>query len=193
MRLSIGFGALILAGCARHFSPSSTAACSEPPKRALVPFAPVQAVALSGNYELVVVAQTGPGRGRTAVGPLHLEETDTLHRYYVHVFEGPWHRYGDHPLRGWTRLAGDIGLATAGIPLDSRDSTLPGVVSSLDSVRAGLVLMLGYRPMLDGGYNEFSVTRELGDGFAGRWTSSLGYTNYEAAGYFCAFKKKSSD
>ncbi len=47
--------------------------------------------------------------------------------------------------------------------------------------------MLGNQPsMNDGGYNEFTVTGAADDWFTGRWQSSLGPTDYRAAGFFCA-------
>jgi hypothetical protein len=49
--------------------------------------------------------------------------------------------------------------------------------------------MLGYRPMLDGGYNELTVTDANGDGFAGRWESSIGTMTYRASGFFCARRR----
>jgi hypothetical protein len=90
---------------------------------------------------------------------------------------------------GWADLRGDVGLATAGTPLASRDSTVPGVVSALDSLVRGLTFMLGYRLMLDGGGNELTVTRAERNRLEGRWESSIGPTTYRAAGFFCAQRR----
>lgn len=90
---------------------------------------------------------------------------------------------------GWAELRGDVGLATAGTPLASRDSTTPGVVSGLDSLVGGLAFMLGYRLMLDGGGNVLTVTRAEGNRFAGRWESRIDPTTYRAAGFFCAQRR----
>lgn len=40
--------------------------------------------------------------------------------------------------------------------------------------------------MFNGGWNELTLTRLNPAGFAGQWRSSLGITDYRAAGYFCA-------
>lgn len=45
---------------------------------------------------------------------------------------------------------------------------------SLDSLHGGLHFMLGYQPMLDGGYNDFTVTAADAKEFSGRWESELG-------------------
>jgi hypothetical protein len=180
--------AVAIIACARTRTGESAPVCAVPPAIPLAPFATAIAERLDGDYLLLVVAQSGPRRGRAAHGPLHLARTDTLHRYYNNVLGQEWRRIGNHPLMGWTSLEGEVGMATAGTPLDSRDSTFPGVVSNLDSLRSGLRFMLGYRPMLDGGGNEFVVTRVGANEFAGRWMSRLGYTTYAAAGYFCAVR-----
>ena len=87
----------------------------------------------------------------------------------------------------------EVGLMTAGTPLESRDANRPGVVASLDSLRGGLEFMLGYQPMLDGGYNALTVTSTRDDLFAGRWESSIGTVDYHAAGYFCAQRRASGN
>jgi hypothetical protein len=159
--------------------------CDVPPTQALVPFAPRTAEALAGEYRLVLVSQVGPRSGKSSSGDLHLARNDTLHRYYLNALGG-WRRRGDRPLYGWAELRGDVGLATAGTPLESRGSDQPGVATDLDSLVEGFRLRLGYRLMFDGGWNELKVTRVSHSGFAGRWESSVGMTNYRAAGYFCA-------
>jgi hypothetical protein len=40
--------------------------------------------------------------------------------------------------------------------------------------------------VMDGGYNQFTVTSATGDEFDGHWESSLGPTDYRATGFFCA-------
>jgi hypothetical protein len=160
--------------------------CSVPSTQALVPFPPHTAEALAGEYRLVLVSQFGPRSGKSLSGELHLARNDTLHRYYLNALGGGWRRRGDRPLYGWAKLRGDVGLATAGTPLESRDSTQPGVVTDLDSLGEGFRLRLGYRPMFDGGWNELTVTTVGPAGFAGHWESSVGMTDYRAAGYFCA-------
>lgn len=160
--------------------------CAAPPTEALIPFSPRTVEALSGDYHVVLVSLVGPRSGRSSRGELHLTPNDTLHRYYRKALGGGWRRVGDRPLYGWAELDGDVGLATAGTPVESRAIDQPGVVTELDSLVEGLRLRLGYRPMFDGGWNELTVTRLGGTGFAGRWRSSVGITDYRSAGYFCA-------
>lgn len=155
---------------------------------ALAPFAPARALALAGSYELTIVADSGPRAGHSARGTLSLTPNDTLHRYYVNLGAG-WARHGDRPLIGWGEFRGDVGLMTAGTPIDSHDPAQPGVAFVLDSLSGGLRFMLGDRRILDGGYNEFTVTAATDDWFAGRWESSLGPTTYRATGFFCAHRQ----
>ena len=189
-------GILILfvaaSGCATAGGRSG-GSCTAPPSAPLVPFPPSRAIGLAGTYDIVLVADLGPRVGDSARGVIHLAKTDTLHRYYINAFGQGSRRNGDRPLFGWGELHGDIGLMTAGTPLASRDSAVPGVVASLDSLRGGLRFMLGYRLMLDGGFNELTVTSSDAAGFAGRWESSAGPTTYRAAGYFCARRRASDD
>jgi hypothetical protein len=179
-------------GCATAGGRSNES-CTAPPSAVLVPFAPSRAVDLAGTYDFTLVADSGPRAGHTAYGVIYLAKTDTLHRYYINPFGQRPRRYGDRPLFGWGELHGEIGLMTAGTPLASRDSTVPGVVSSLDSLRGGLRFMLGYRLMLDGGFNQLTVTRSDAAGFAGRWESSVGPTTHRATGFFCASRRATDD
>ena len=179
-----------LAGCAQARRTAAHDACTPPPSRALVPFAPARALALAGEYEITLLADEGPRTGQAAHGSISLHPSDTLRRYYVNPFGQGWRRRGDRPLMGWGQLHGDVGLMTAGTSLASRDSTWPGIVSSLDSLGAGLRFMFGYRLMLDGGFNELTVTAVSPDGFHGRWESSMGMTTYQAAGFFCARRRR---
>jgi hypothetical protein len=162
----------------------------EPPtaSAALAPFAPAQALGLVGDYQLTIVADSGPRLGHSARGSITIAPNDTLHRYYVNAPGQGRRRRGDRPLVGWGEIHGDVGLMTAGTPIDSRDPAEPGIAFGLDSLRGGLHFMLGYQPMLDGGYNDFIVTVTAAGGFAGRWTSSLGPTTYRATGFFCAHR-----
>jgi len=183
----------MIAACARTRTGDISTSCAEPPAIPLVPFSSALAQRLSGDYSFTAIAKSGPRRGKAAHGVLHLVSADTLQRCYVHVFKGPTRRIGEQPLVGWTDLAGDIGMSTGGVPLDSRDSTNPGVASRLDSLRSGLRFMLGFRPILDGGGNEFVVTRVSVDEFAGHWSSQMGYTTDRADGYFCAVRMTARD
>jgi hypothetical protein len=175
--------------CASLRGGSGGAECQPPSSTALVPFPPARALALAGNYDLTLVADSGPRTGHTARGIISLIPNDTLHRYYINPLGQGWRRRGDRPLIGWGDLHGDVGLMTAGTPLESRDPTLPGVAFGLDSLRGGLRFMLGSQPMMDGGYNELTVTAADDNRFAGRWQSSLGPTNYRATGFFCAHRR----
>ena len=179
-------------GCATAGGRSG-GSCTPPPSAPLVPFAPSRAIALAGTYDFTLVADLGPRTGHAAHGIIHLANTDTLRRYYTNSLGQGWRRRGDRPLFGWGELRGNVGLATAGTPLASRDSALPGVVASLDSLHGGLRFMLGYRPMLDGGFNELIVTSSNVAGFAGRWESSVGITTYRAAGFFCAHRRTTDE
>jgi hypothetical protein len=156
-----------------------------------VPFAPARALALAGDYELTIVADTGERAGHVARGTITLVANDTLHRFYINPLKQGWRRRGDRPLIGWGTIRGNVGLETAGTPIESRDPELPGILVSLDSLRGGLRFALGYRPMLDGGFNEFTVTSSNEEGFAGRWFASIGPTNYRATGFFCARSRSS--
>jgi hypothetical protein len=161
----------------------------KPPRTPLAPFSSALAERLAGDYSFTVIAKSGPRSGKIAHGVLHLVIADTLQRYYVHGFKDELRRIGNQTLMGWAELDGDVAMSTGGVPLDSRDSVLPGVASRLDSLGSGLRFMLGYRPMLDGGYNEFVVTQVSVNEFAGRWSSQMGYTTYRADGYFCAVRR----
>ncbi len=116
-----------------------------------------------------LVALDGPRAGQVARGTLALVPTDTVHRLYDTRFGAPRRRRDERPLRGWAELRGEVGLETAGTPLDSRDPALPGVVSILDSAQSRLTLRLGDRLMFDGGFNELTVTEAGDDGFVGQW------------------------
>jgi len=179
----------LVSGCAGVGWKSTGPECAPPPLVPLVPFSPARAEALIGEYDFVFVADVGPRAGHSAHGRIHLTATDTLRRYYINPFGQGWLRRGDRPLMGWAELRGDVGLATAGAPLTSRDPAAPGVVSVLDSLVRGLTFMLGYRLMLDGGGNELTVTRAEGNRFEGRWESGIGPTTYRAAGFFCAQRR----
>jgi hypothetical protein len=181
----LGFSVATLSACATlrggggSCQPSSASA-------ALAPFAPADALAFVGDYELTIVAESGPRPGHSARGSMSIAPNDTLHRYYINAQGQGWRRRGDRPLIGWGQVDGDVGLMTAGTPIESRDPAEPGIVFRLDSVGGGFRFMLGYRPMHDGGYNQFIVTDTTDTGFAGRWHSSLGPTTYRASGFFCA-------
>jgi hypothetical protein len=176
------------AACGRaragHVAPS----CTEPPTAPVAPLPPSLVEQLAGDYEFIVIAKSGPRKGAVGRGRLHLELADDFNRYNGYFLKEPSRRAREQTLLGWTNLDADLGIATAGVPLDSHDHARPGVSSSLDTLRSGLTLMLGYRPMLDGGGNEFDVTRISPSEVAGRWSSSLGYTTYHAGGYFCAIR-----
>lgn len=178
-----------IAACTPPHSTELSRSCAKPPATPLVPFSSVLAERFAGDFSFAVVATSGPRSGNTARGVLHLVIADTLQRYYPHAFKNDNRRIGDRPLVGWAELDGDVAMSTGGVPLDSRDSALPGVSTSLDSVRSGLRFNLGYRPMLDGGFNEFVITQISANEFAGRWSSQMGYTTDRAAGYFCAVRR----
>ncbi len=179
---------LASAACGRARPPHVAPSCTEPPIVPVAPLSPIFVEQLAGDYEFIVIAKSGPRKGAIARGTLHLERADDFNRYNGYFLKEPSRRAREQTLVGWTDLAGDLGIATAGVPLDSHDHARPGVSSSLDSSRSGLTLMLGYRPMLDGGFNEFNVTRISASEVAGRWSSGLGYTTYSAGGYFCAIR-----
>ena len=167
--------------------------CRIPPSRPLA-LTPEQAIALTGEYDFAVVADVGPGKHRVSRGSLHLEPADTLYRYHGD-FKQRLRKGYERPLIGWANIDDQvIGLATAGVRLDSRDRNRPGVVSDVrQGDDEGMRLMLGYQPMLDGGFNEFVITRAEGNAFAGRWESGAGMTTYRAAGYFCATRRAEGD
>jgi hypothetical protein len=84
---------------------------------ALAPFPPARALALAGNYELTIVADSGPRPGHSARGSISIAPNDTLHRYYVNALGLGWRRRGDRPLIGWGEIRGEVGLMTAGTPI----------------------------------------------------------------------------
>ncbi len=146
----------------------------------------MRALALAGRYSLTLVAVDGPRAGAIARGAITLVPTDSLHRFHETTFGAPRRLREERPLRGWAELQGDVGLQTAGTPLDSRDLEQPGVTSHLGAARGDLRFRLGDRLMFDDGFNELTVTETGDGGFAGHWRSSFGYTTYRAGGYFCA-------
>jgi hypothetical protein len=105
--------ATTMAACSTLRS-SSDDECRPAPASALVPFAPVRALALAGAYDLTLVADSGPRVGQVARGRIALVRNDTLHRYYINPLGQGWRRRGDRPLIGWGDLHGDVGLVTAG-------------------------------------------------------------------------------
>lgn len=176
----------LVVGCASMSGSAGERGCVPPAAAPRGDMTVARALALAGRYTLTVVALEGPRAGKVARGMVTLVPTDTLHRFYETRLGAPRRLRDERPLRGWAELRGDVGLQSAGTPLDSREPELPGVVSTLDSRESHLALRLGERLVFDGGFNELIVT-ETGDaGFSGRWHSSLGYTTYHAGGYFCA-------
>jgi hypothetical protein len=177
-------GVFLLAGCS-----GANAGQSDPQ-----PCAPVEAAAaavtaegLGGEYNLSLVATSGPKRGTTAAGTLALMAQDSAYRSLESegrapdtTFTLPW--YG-----------------TADVDLSSVGAVAPGDPKSTDPASPGVLVMEGPgRVMLrlgseanrrgvrrfDGAFTALQVQQVTDKGFAGTWQS--GGADEPSSGHFCA-------
>jgi hypothetical protein len=177
-------GVLLLAGCS-----GANAGQSDPQ-----PCGPVQAVAsavtasgLGGEYNLRLVATSGPKRGSTAAGRMTLMAQDSAHRKLESEggsrdtnFTLPWY--------GTTEL--DFASVGAVVPGDatSSDPASPGVLVMEGPGRVMLRMgsMANRRDVrrFDGAFTALQVQQVTEKGFAGTWQSGGG--DEPSSGHFCA-------
>lgn len=146
---------------------------------------------LAGDYDLVLVSSWEREAGRSLRGLLHLEPTDSLHRFYELGFAGR-HRADDRPLWGWlTLLYSDVTVPRTADPA-SHDPDHPGVL-----LHASGRLELGVWRGNDGSSTSLAVQRVWPLGFSGHWSSDLGIRVIvkqgrvlpNPHGYFCAIRR----
>jgi hypothetical protein len=155
---------------------------------------------LGAEYELIIIGTSGAGAGRTVRGTLRLFAPPDSLRPYRRSDNTP-HPYLTIPLIGTAviDLARVGGLEDG--ELRSRDPSAPGVaVEEWNRTYQGktltqITLRLGSdanrRNVIrtDGPSNELFVDRIDSSGFSGRWYATLGLSDYEAKGYFCAIRR----
>jgi hypothetical protein len=151
---------------------------------------------LSGEYRLVMVGRSGQARGRRTEGALRLRR-----RGPGQVIPGPLgsviNLSRDRPFYG----SADLNLSEVGALADgsvaTEDSIAPGAEVRLDTyarARRTLALSLGSdanRPgviTLDGSGTEMIIREVDRRGFYGTWRAYFSYTDYRAAGFFCALR-----
>jgi hypothetical protein len=64
------------------------------------PFDSSTAATLAGRYRLTLISDWEDEGGKTAVGSLVLQRTDTLHQFYERIFTGRLRRSGNRLLWG---------------------------------------------------------------------------------------------
>jgi hypothetical protein len=157
---------------------------------------------LAGEYQLRLVATTGIKKGSAADGTLKLQQQGEGLRYRI-TPGGTIDSAVVHPLYGATEVdlravdAVRVGSTTSEDPME------PGVLVVERHAREGqapmseIVLRLGSdanrrdRQRVDGGYTALRIRQVSPDGFSGTWGS--GITGEQAAGFFCAVRKKEKD
>jgi hypothetical protein len=176
-------------GCVSRALPGDPE-CSPSPGKAAA-FDSSRAVALAGDYDLLLVSTWEREAGQSLRGQLHLEPTDSLHRSYEQTL-GRQRRVDDRPLWGWATLSSKaISVPWSADPA-SHDPEHPGVL--LHSTGR---LELGVWRGMDGSSTNLVVQSLTAVGFAGRWSSDLGIVQViengrllgNPNGYFCAFRR----
>jgi hypothetical protein len=156
------------------------------------------AAGLAGRYRLTFVATEGSEKGRAAHGRMELLARDSAAAIRL-TFQGRPHPYLREPYFG----SAVIDLASVGAytccNLASLHPARPGVVVfeyHFDRTEQPTVieLVVGDENTqrgiwgLDGPYVDIQIREFLSAGFRGSWEATIGYTNYRAAGYFCAIR-----
>ena len=183
-------GAALLSACRTGRPAPGAAWCPARVPPGQPPFAPAQATALAGTYDLLMVGDNETGRGHVERGALRLWVQDAARRA----------RGTFGPARpGFERI---LGAAYERVPADSGRAWR--VLASRDPDRPGGVFMrgrlrLGAHDVLDGTGEELTVLYWTADGFRGRWASDLGIavmldrktgrTLPNPGGYFCARRR----
>jgi hypothetical protein len=186
--------ALLVSACAGNKAGGEAAACSQmDPNISAV----TNVADLAGEYELTLVATSGPENTHQVSGNLQLHPSDSADRVFTRP-DGSVEPNVAMPLYGATGVSlAPVGAVTMG-DLSSLDPQRPGVavLEQRESPGAapGITLRLGaqanQRGMVrfDGGYTALDVTWVAPGGFGGSWRS--GVSEQVAAGYFCALKRR---
>jgi hypothetical protein len=149
--------------------------------------------ALVGEYQLRMIATSGPKSGSAVVGRLRLQPHDSSMRRLSYA-GGARDTVITAPLYGAAELdPSEVGAVYAG-DLSSLDPTQPGVVVFQSSAGAGggprIMLRLGSEAnrrdqvRFDGAYTVLRVRRVSDDEFAGSWDSGVPLPR--SGGHFCA-------
>jgi hypothetical protein len=172
---------------------SDSLRCDARPPRGAAPYDSSNAVALAGEYELVLVT-TAPRRGRRVSGRLDLTPADSVRRRTALPLTGTGPRVQgvDRPLWGTAALDGDRLFDYA--PLTRLDADHPAVVLVAD----GRLLLKGDVGPTSS-HTELRITRVSTNGFWGRWGErhaltimvvADGRVGDEWTGYFCATRRR---
>lgn len=164
--------------------------CSLSPTSA-VAFDSSRALALEGDYDLILVSSWEREAGQSVRGRLHLEATDSLHRFYEQAL-GRQRRVDDRPLWGWATLSSTAISVPSSADPASRNPERPGVL-----LHSTGHLELGVWRGLDGSATNLVVQSLSPAGFAGQWSSDLGIVQMvengrvlgNPSGYFCAVRR----
>lgn len=164
--------------------------CS-PSTTSTVAFDSSRALALAGEYDLMLVSSWEREAGESARGRLHLEPTDSLHRSYEQTL-GRQRRVDERPLWGWATLSSKAISVPWSADTASRDPEHPGVL-----LHATGRLEFGVWRGFDGSATTLVVQSLSPAGFVGRWSSDLGIVQVvengrvlgNPNGYFCALRR----
>jgi hypothetical protein len=179
-----------LAGCVSRASVIE-ASCA-PVRGALA--AGAHADGLAGEFQLTLVATTGPRSGHAVSGHLWLELYGGAVTYPTPAAGQPGSD-AVYPLHGRAEIRPDLVGATVPGDIRSSDGSQPGVLviewdqpastpSREITLRFGSLANLpGNRP-IDGAYAALFLVSISSERFAGRWES--GVSGMTAGGYFCA-------
>jgi hypothetical protein len=156
------------------------------------PFDSTRAGELQGEYDLILVSTWASETGESLRGRLHLEPTDTLHRFHERSPFGS-RPVSARPLWGWAAFPPPHINVPWGADPASHDPDHPGVL-----VHAPGHIELGVWRGLDGSSVTLRVERVTPAGFSGRWGSDLGDIRAtdengrvlpNPNGYFCALRR----
>ena len=175
-----------LLGCASMGS-SRAAMCSAPTTKSFVDLPD-----LTGIYEVEFIATSGERRGKRVRGKLELKARDSVTSILYGLGGQPNSRVREPYFGYMTVDLASVGAFTEG-SVASRDSQAPGVTVRSWSDRAegqtefrfGSDANRRDRFILDGAYVGTDLLEATSARFAGKWSASLGYTSYHAAGFFC--------
>jgi hypothetical protein len=160
------------------------------------------AAGMAGRYRMIFVATEGSEKGRATLGRMELLSRDSAAAVRL-TLHGKPHPYLREPYFG----SAAIDLASLGAytccNLASRHPARPGVVVleyHFDRSQEPTVIQLVVGDentqrgvmSLDGPYVDIQIREFLATGFRGAWEATMGYTDYRAAGYFCAIREAGS-
>jgi hypothetical protein len=166
---------------------TDSARCDTRAPRSAMPYDSARALALAGEYDLVLVTTTPRLRKPRVDAHLTLTQTDEIRRATVAPLSGvgPRVRGLERPLWGWVTSSERIADG-----LSRQDPDNPAAVLTVDG---RLMLRPGRQFHL-----ELQIGRTSADGFWGRWSEQYGLTPVvvtdskwtgPAKGFFCAMRR----